>query len=135
MYSHRRKTVNPLGTAPSPVKGEAMRNGVKKQFWLTEEEAQDLKHKAEITGLTEVAVIRMLLKGYHPKEKPDRYFYDALRQLYYFGNNLDRLLKKANSLGFIDAPLLRQEIKAWQTFRSDIERKYLEPEKSNIKWK
>ena len=112
-----------------------MRNGVKKQFWLTEEEAQDLKHKAEITGLTEVAVIRMLLKGYHPKEKPDRYFYDALRQLYYFGNNLDRLLKKANSLGFIDAPLLRQEIKAWQTFRSDIENEYLEPEKSNTKWK
>lgn len=124
-----------MGTAPNPVKGEAMRNGVKKQFWLTEEEAQDLKHKAEITGLTEVAVIRMLLKGYHPKEKPDRFFYDALRQLYYFGNNLDRLLKKANSLNYIDAPLLRQEIKAWQTFRSDIEKEYLEPEKSNIKWK
>lgn len=112
-----------------------MRNGIKKQFWLTEQEAEDLKHKAEITGLSEVALIRLLLKDYHPKEKPDKYFYDAMRQLSYIGNNLTQLLHKANSLNYIDAPLLRKEIEAWQKFRSDIERKYLEPEKSNIKWK
>ena len=62
------------------------------------------------------------------------YFYDALRQLSYIGNNLNQLLKKANTLNFIDAPMLRQEIEAWQKFRSDIERRFLQPEKSDVKW-
>lgn len=62
------------------------------------------------------------------------YFYDALRQLSYIGNNLNQLLKKANTLNFIDTPMLRKEIEAWQKFRSDIERRFLQPEKSDVKW-
>ena len=45
-----------------------MRKGIKKQFWLSKEEADDLRSKAESTCLTEAALFRMLLKGYHPKE-------------------------------------------------------------------
>ncbi len=111
-----------------------MRKGIKKQFWLSKEEADDLRSKAESTCLTEAALIRMLLKGYHPKEKPDMYFYDALRQLSYIGNNLNQLLKKANTMNFIDVPMLRKEIEGWQKFRSDIERRFLQPEKSDVKW-
>ena len=111
-----------------------MRRSIEKHIRVTPEENEEWRRKAELTCMTESALVRTLMKGYHPKEKPDMYFYDALRQLSYIGNNLNQLLKKANTLNFIDAPMLRKEIEAWQKFRSDIERRFLLPEKSDVKW-
>ena len=111
-----------------------MRRSIEKHIRVTAEENDDWRIKAEKACMTESALVRTLMKGYYPKEKPDMNFYDALRQLSYIGNNLNQLLKKANSLNFIDAPLLRKEIESWQKFRSDIERRFLQPEKSDIKW-
>jgi hypothetical protein len=48
-----------------------MRKGIKKQFWLSEKDAADLKRKAKKCGITETAVIRQLLHGYAPREKPE----------------------------------------------------------------
>ena len=76
-----------------------MRKGVKKQFWLTKEEAAELKHKAQCTCLTEVGVIRYLIMGYQPKQKPDERFFEAMRELSAIGNNINQLAAKANSLG------------------------------------
>ena len=112
-----------------------MRNSIKKQFWLTEEQANDLKHKSDITGLTEVDLIRVLLKGYHPKEKPDMCFYDAFRQLSFIVNDLTQLVRKADSLDCVDALLIEKEIESWKKFRSDFEQKYLEPDKAKIIYK
>ena len=111
-----------------------MRRSIEKHIRVTAEENEDWRRKAELTCMTESALVRTLMKGYLPKEKPDMYFYEALRQLSYIGNNLNQLLKKANTLNFIDAPMLRKEIEAWQKFRSDIERRFLQPEKSDVKW-
>lgn len=76
----------------------------------------------------------MLVKGYEPKEKPDDRFYDAMRELSAIGNNIHQLAAKANALNFIDAPMLEQEMKRWAKFQSDIERKFLRPDKSDVKW-
>lgn len=54
-----------------------MKRTVKKQFWFSKVEAQDLKKKAKKACLTEAALIRLLLRGYEPREKPDERFYDA----------------------------------------------------------
>ena len=48
---------------------------IKKQFWLSEEQAADLVEKARITRLKEVTLIRLLLDGYRPKEAPGMTFY------------------------------------------------------------
>lgn len=79
-----------------------MKRRVKKQFWLSPQDARELKRKAKLCGITETAVIRILLHGYEPKEKPDARFYEAMRQLSAIGNNINQLAVKANTLGFID---------------------------------
>ena len=44
------------------------RRTVKKQFWFSRDEAQDLQKKAKKTCLTEAALVRLLVRGYEPKE-------------------------------------------------------------------
>ena len=94
----------------------------------------ELKRKAALTGLTETAVFRLLLRSYEPKEKPDGRFYDAMRELSAIGNNINQLAAKANTLGFIDAPMLRREAERWHRFQADIEAVYLRPGASKLKW-
>lgn len=110
------------------------RRNVKKQFWFSREEAQDLQKKAKKTCLTEAALVRMLVRGYEPKEQPDERFYDAMRQLSSIGNNINQLAIQANSLSFVDAQKLRKEIERWHQFQADIERQFLRPQKSAMKW-
>ena len=110
-----------------------MRKGIKKQFWLSEKDAAELKRKAKKCGLTETAVIRQLLRDYEPREKPDERFYEAMREMYAIGNSLNQLARKAHSLGFIDAPRLREVLAAYQQFQASIEAKFLRPVKKEIK--
>ena len=79
-----------------------MKRTVKKQFWLSRDEAQELQKKAKRTCLSEAALFRLLVRGFEPKEKPDDRFYDVMRQLSAIGNNLHQLTVKANALGFLD---------------------------------
>ena len=77
-----------------------MKRTIKKQFWFSKAEAQDLQKKAKRTCLTEAALVRLLLKGYEPREKPDDRFYDVMRELSAIGNNihqLRRLQRKPNA--------------------------------------
>ena len=111
-----------------------MNTRIKKQFWLSPDDAAELKRKARLVGLTETAVIRLLLRGYEPKEKPDTRFYDVMRQLSAIGNNINQLAAKANALGFIDAPMLRNEALRWHQIQNEIEQKILLPEQSKLKW-
>ena len=111
-----------------------MNTRIKKQFWLSPSDAAELKRKARLAGLTETAVIRLLLRGYEPKEKPDSRFYEVMRELSAIGNNINQLAAKANALGFIDAPILRNEALRWHQIQNEIEQKILLPERSNLKW-
>ncbi|MFR0973841.1 MAG: relaxase/mobilization nuclease domain-containing protein [Acutalibacteraceae bacterium] len=109
-----------------------MKRTVKKQFWFSKVEAQDLKKKAKKACLTEAALIRLLLRGYEPREKPDERFYDAMRELSAIGNNINQLAIKANALGFVDSQMLKNEALRWHKFQAAIEREFLRPEKKRI---
>ena len=111
-----------------------MNKRIKKQFWLSPKDAEELKRKAELAGLTETAVVRLLIRGYEPREKPDGRFYDAMRNLSAIGNNINQLAAKANTLGFVDAPQLKKEAERWHKFQADVERTFLRPDKSDMKW-
>ena len=108
-----------------------MKRTVKKQFWFSKVEAQDLQKKAKKACLTEAALIRLLLRGYEPREKPDERFYDAMRELSAIGNNINQLAIKANALGFVDTPMLREEARKWHEFQIDIRKRYLLPRRSS----
>lgn len=110
------------------------RRTVKKQFWFSRDEAQDLQKKAKKTCLTEAALVRLLVRGYEPKERPDERFYDVMRQLSSIGNNINQLAAQANSLSFVDAQKLQKETERWHKFQADVERQFLRPEKSEMKW-
>ena len=110
------------------------RRTVKKQFWFSRDEAQDLQKKAKKTCLTEAALVRLLVRGYEPKERPDERFYDVMRQLSSIGNNINQLAAQANALSFGGAKKLQKEAERWHKFQADVERQFLRPEKSEMKW-
>ena len=127
---------NSLGCLLKPLqKGTIMNKRIKKQFWLSPNETKELKRKAELVGISETAVIRLLIRGFEPREKPDRDFYEAMRQLSNIGNNINQLAVKAHSLGFVDVPMLEKEALRWHQFQADIEATFLRPQQSNLKWK
>ena len=110
------------------------KRNVDKHIWFSRDEAQELQKKAKKACLSEGALIRLLIRGYEPREKPDERFYDVMRELSSIGNNINQLAVKANALGFVDAPQLKKEAERWHKFQADIERTYLRPDKSEMKW-
>lgn len=40
-----------------------MNKRIKKQFWLSEQDADELKRKAALVGITETAVMRIFAEG------------------------------------------------------------------------
>ena len=110
------------------------KRNVDKHIWFSRAEAQELQRKAKKACLSEAGLIRLLIKGYEPKEKPDDRFYDVMRELSAIGNNINQLAAKANTLGFIDAPMLKNEAEQWNKFQAEVERHYLCPDKSGMKW-
>ncbi len=107
---------------------------VQKHIRLSICESQDLKQKAQRTCMSESQLIRALIRGYKPKEKPDNRFYEEMRQLSSIANNLNQLAAKAHSLGFIDAQKLDEEVIRWHQFQADIERQFLRPEDDRKRW-
>lgn len=112
-----------------------MRNRpISKHFRFSHKEAEDLKIKAKRTSLTEAALLRMLLKGYEPREKPDERFYEAMREVSKMGDMVQSLYQKASELNVPDAGRLSAEAERWHKFQADIEREFLRPGRSDLKW-
>lgn len=110
------------------------KRNIQKIVRFSRDEAQDLQKKAKKACLSEAGLIRLLLRGYEPREKPDERFYNVMREISSIGNNINQLAVKANALGFVDAPQLKKEAERWHKFQADIERTYLRPDKSKMKW-
>lgn len=110
------------------------KRNIQKIVRFSRDEAQDLQKKAKKACLSEAGLIRLLLKGYESREKPDADFYEAMKELSAIGNNINQLAVKANSLGFVDAPQLKKEAERWHKFQADMERTYLRPDESGLKW-
>ena len=105
-----------------------LKRNIKKQFWFSADEAADLREKARKTCLTEAALVRLLIKGYEPKERPDGRFYTAMQELTQFTNKLSELSLITGALE------LEPEIKRWHQFQMKVEHSFLRPEKNDTKW-
>lgn len=98
-------------------------------FRLNEEEAEQLYELVRKSGRSKEAFLREMVKGYRLCEKPDPEFYGIMRELSAIGNRINQLAAKANALDFVDAPMLREEVKKWHDFQIDVRKKYLLPRK------
>ena len=74
------------------------KRNIEKHILMNKAEAQDLQKKAKRACLSEGGLIRLLLKGYEPREK------------------------------------LKKEAERWHKFQADVERTFLRPDKSDMKW-
>ena len=106
------------------------KRSVDKHFFFEKSEAESLTRKAKKAGLTEAALVRSLVSGYAPKEKPDDRFYDVMRQLSAIGNSMNQIARKANALGLLDAPYYKQQAEQLQQFQLEIRRHYILPDKA-----
>lgn len=109
-----------------------MKKSVRKEFVLTPTEAQELKEKAQGACMAEARLLRMLIAGYHPPEKPDDDFYEAMNQVAEMAERIESF-----SL-FLSDPALREllekEAEKWRDFQLAIEKRYLMPERSDETW-
>ena len=100
-------------------------------FRLTEEEAEHLNELVRKSGRSKEAFLREMVRGYQLCEKPDSEFYKMMRELSAIGNRINQLAVKANALGFVDTPMLREEARKWHEFQIDIRKRYLLPRRSS----
>lgn len=100
-------------------------------FRLTDEEAEQLYSLVKRSGRSKEAFLREIVKGSRLCEKPDPEFYKMMRELSGIGNRINQLAVKANALGFVDTPLLREEAKKWHEFQIDIRKRYLLPKRQS----
>ena len=82
------------------------------------------------SGRSKEALLRSMVMGYRLCQKPDPEFYKIMRELSAIGNRINQLAAKANALGFIDTPMLREEAKRWHDFQIDVRKKYLLPKRA-----
>ncbi len=68
-----------------------MRRTIRKNYKLTEKEAEELSEKARKTCRSEAALVRELLNGYEPREKPGDEFYDTMRELSTMADDLQKI--------------------------------------------
>ena len=102
---------------------------IKKQFWFNREEASMLQKKAKKACLTEAALVRFLIRGYEPKEKPDDRFYDFARELYGVGDALTAIAQSLSRGEDFDAARYEAEVKNLHRFQERLEKEFIENRK------
>lgn len=99
------------------------------QIWLSDDELRELNTKVEKCGLSRAAFLRQLIRGCTPKELPPIDYYSMMRQLYYCGNNLNQIARKANALNVIDVCQYNDTVKLFRQVITDINQSVIFPQK------
>ena len=77
---------------------------------LTPEEKETLTEKAKLARLSREEFCRRILNGAIVKAAPSVDVRQLLRQMRHIGGNLNQLLARANTVGFIDTIQLKKEL-------------------------
>ena len=111
-----------------------MKRTIKKQFWLNQVEADELQSKARKTCLSEAGLVRLLLRGYEPREKPDERFYQVMGEIRSLSNQLTLLIQIANAGGDSEVQIIYDQIEKWQQFQKEIQQEFILPQKTDERW-
>ena len=102
---------------------------IKLSVYLNDSEWKMLTLKAEKVGYNKSALVRSLIEGFEPKEKPSEEFYEDLNSIRKVGNVLNQIARRAHYQGYIeDEKFLRKMENELQNLILNIKRKYLLPE-------
>ena len=103
---------------------------IKLSVYLNYDEWKMLTLKAEKVGYNKSALVRSLIEGFEPKEKPPIEFFEYLNSIRKVGNILNQIARRAHYQGYIeDEKILRKMENELQSLILNIKRKYLLPEK------
>ena len=78
------------------------KRNIRAQVWLNEAENQRLHNNVKRTGLSQENYLRSLINGYAPKELPPIDYHSMIRELRAIGGNINQLVDKANTTGYVD---------------------------------
>lgn len=96
---------------------------------LSHEEKEKLEKKAEACGYSMSEYIRSLINGIEPREKPDKEFYDALKEIRRIGVNLNQLARHVNTFGYASNRDFRELYDEVSKLILDMKTEYLYPKK------
>lgn len=100
--------------------------------YLNTKEKFMLQEKAEKTGLTTSALVRMLITDFKPKEKPPKEFYESLDSIRKIGNVLNQIAVRMHMIGYVeDEKNLRLTITNLNNMIMSIKEYYLLPDKTD----
>ena len=91
---------------------------------LTPEEKETLTEKAKLARLSREEFCRRILNGAIVKEAPSVDVRQLLWQMRRIGGNLNQLLARANTVGFIDTVQLKKELTELRKAREVIVEAY-----------
>ena len=98
---------------------------IKKNFWFDEDEDNTLKNLSNLSGKTEVQVIRKLIKGTTIKEKPPQEFYETMKELLQFRKEIKTIKDLSKFTRELDTKRVDKMLKGIDELRMRIAEKYL----------
>ena len=98
-------------------------------FRVDDEEYEKFLQNVNRAGTTKSAFLRDLINGVTIKEKPDREFYETMKQMIRIGNNLNQIARKANAYGYIDNASYQMDMLKLEEFMNAFQYKYLDMHK------
>ena len=110
-----------------------MRRTKRREFVMTEAEAQDLKRKAQMVRMPESQLIRLLISGYHPPEAPGREFFSAMNRLAEQVSRIEELTKEERDTEIRN--ILFDECMELKEMRINLVRKYLTGKDGQNLWR
>lgn len=98
---------------------------IKKNFWFDEDEDNTLKNLSNLSGKTEVQVVRKLIKGTTIKEKPPEEFYETMKELLKFRKEIKSIKDLSRYTRELDTDKVNATLKGIDELRTVIVEKYL----------
>ncbi len=98
---------------------------IKKNFWFDEDEDNTLKNLSNLSGRTEVQVIRKLIKGTTIKEKPPQEFYETMKELLQLRKEIKTIKDLSKYTKQLDTKRVDKTLKGIDELRMRIAEKYL----------
>lgn len=111
-----------------------MQRNIMKTYRVTQMEADELREKAQKACRSESGLVRELIHGYEPREKPGEEFYAAMNEIATMADRLQSILINSRGITIEENHLLTGEILRWRKFQADIEHRFLTPEDGVAKW-
>lgn len=98
---------------------------IKKNFWFDEDEDNTLKNLSNLSGMTEVQVVRKLIKGSTIKEKPPLEFYETMKELVKLRKEIKTIKDLTKYTREFDTKRVEKMLKGIDELRMRIVEKYL----------